>query len=126
MVNANRGTAVATALLWGAIAGLAVAWLSAAVGPTYALFRWIPNGYNEGWNAYWADAAWRGRALYPAVDSPISDNYPPLSFYIVGALGRLIGDNVFAGRLLALLSLLAVACNVFVWLRLWQVSRPVA
>ncbi|MBS0419399.1 MAG: hypothetical protein JSR66_16940 [Proteobacteria bacterium] len=126
MVNANRGTALATAMLCVATAGLAVVWLSAVVGPAYTLFRWIPNGYNEGWNAYWAEVAWRGGALYPAVNSPISDNYPPLSFYIVGALGRLIGDNIFAGRLLALLSLLAVAFNLFVWLRRWQVSRAVA
>jgi len=140
MVNANRGTALvhrwtapvhrwttpATAILWVAIAGLAVAWISALVGPSYALFRWIPNGYNEGWNAYWAEVAWRGGALYPAVDSPISNNYPPLSFYLVGGLGRLIGDNIFAGRLLALLSLIGVALNLFAWLRVCQVSRGVA
>lgn len=112
--------------MWVAIAGLALAWLSGAVGPSYALFRWIPNGYNEGWNAYWAEVAWQGGPLYPAVNSPISNNYPPLSFYIVGALGRLIGDNIFAGRVLALLSLIAIAVNVFAWLRLSQVSRAAA
>jgi hypothetical protein len=116
----------ANTLVWVAIAGLVLAWLSAVVGPSYALFRWIPNGYNEGWNAYWAEVAWQGGRLYPAIDSPISNNYPPLSFYIVGALGRLMGDNVFAGRVLALLSLIAIAVNVFVWLRLSQVPRAAA
>ena len=113
-------------LLWLAGAGCALVWLSAATPLLYSLFRWIPNGYNEGWNAYWADIAWHGGALYPAVDSPISNNYPPLSFYIVGAVGRLIGDNIFAGRLLAFLSLIVVALDVFVWLRIGRVSRAVA
>jgi len=116
----------ATALLWAAIAGCAVVWLSAATPLLSTMFRWIPNGYNEGWNAYWADVAWHGGALYPAVDSPISNNYPPLSFYIVGAVGRLIGDNIFAGRLLAFLSLIVVALAVFAWLRVGKVSRTVA
>jgi hypothetical protein len=117
---------LANTLLWVAIAGLAIAWLAGAIGPASSLLRWIPNGYNEGWNAYWAEVAWRGGQLYPAVDSPISNNYPPLSFYIVGGLGRLMGDNIFAGRVLAVASLLALAVNVFVWLRLSRVSRAVA
>jgi uncharacterized membrane protein len=40
--------------------------------------------------------------LYPSHDKLITNNYPPLSFYIVGALGWLIGDMVLAGRLLSL------------------------
>jgi len=116
----------ATALLWAAIAGLGVACILVAAQPAHSLFRWIPNGYNEGWNAYWADVAWHGGRLYPAVDGPISNNYPPLSFYLVGALGRVVGDNIFAGRLLALLSLAVVAVDVYAWLRINRVSRPVA
>src|ERR1700748_2343620 len=110
MVNRDF-EAAATVLLWVAIAGCAVVWLSAATPLSYALFRWIPNGYNEGWNAYWAEVAWHGGPLYPAVDSPISNNYPPLSFYLVGALGRVVGDNIFAGRLLALVSLGVIAVD---------------
>jgi hypothetical protein len=118
----RRAASLATPLLWVAIALLAAVWLSAAIGPGYALFRWIPDGYNEGWNAYWAQVAWSGGPLYPAVDSPISNNYPPLSFYIVGALGKLLGDNIFAGRLLALVSLVVMAADVFIWLRSSQFS----
>ncbi len=40
--------------------------------------------------------------LYPSLDQLITNNYPPLSFYIVGAFGWLIGDPVLAGRLLSL------------------------
>jgi hypothetical protein len=122
----RRADPFATPLVWVAIALLAAVWLSATVGPGYALFRWIPNGYNEGWNAYWAQVAWSGGPLYPAIDSPISNNYPPLSFYIVGALGRLLGDNIFAGRLLALVSLVVMAADVFIWLRSAQSSRSSA
>jgi 6-pyruvoyl-tetrahydropterin synthase-like protein len=125
-LSQRQWDAAATALLWVAIAGCAVVWLSAATPLSYALFRWIPNGYNEGWNAYWAEVAWHGGALYPAVNGPISNNYPPLSFYIVGAVGALLGDNIFAGRLLAFLSLIVVAVDVFVWLRIGAVSRAVA
>jgi len=117
---------IATALLWVAIAGLFATWISGAVGPGYGLFRLIPNGYNEGWNAYWADVAWSGGSLYPAIDSPVSNNYPPVSFYIMGGLGRLLGDNIFAGRLLALVSLIVIALDLFVWLRIFTVTRTVA
>jgi hypothetical protein len=116
-LSERRADSIASALVWVSIAVLAAAWLSATVAPGYALFRWIPNGYNEGWNAYWAQVAWSGGPLYPAIDSPISNNYPPLSFYIVGGLGRLLGDNIFAGRLLALVSLVVIAADIFIWLR---------
>jgi hypothetical protein len=125
-LNPRHWDTAATALLWVAIAGLAIACISVAAPPSYALFRCIPNGYNEGWNAYWAEVAWHGGQLYPAVDSPISNNYPPLSFYLVGALGRVVGDNIFAGRLLALVSLGVIAVDVFVWLRINRVSRETA
>src|SRR5579862_2788401 len=77
--------------------------------PLLAMFRRIPNDYNEGWNAFWADAAIHGRALYPAPDSDIANNYPPLSFFIVGAVGYLVGDSLFAGRLVSLVSFVIVA-----------------
>ena len=48
----------------------------------------MPANYSEGWHAYRADAALAGGVLYPAPDALTSNNYPPLSFYVVGALGR--------------------------------------
>ena len=59
----------------------------------------IEIAQNEGWNAYYADAAMgaagadgggRARAapLYPPTDTLIVNNYPPLSFYVVGALAK--------------------------------------
>jgi len=49
----------------------------------------LPLDPNEGWNAYFADAAIHGGVLYPAADALITNNYPPLSFYLVGAAGLL-------------------------------------
>jgi hypothetical protein len=73
----------------------------------------ISMNYNEGWNAYFAQAAMGHGVLYPAFDAMATNNYPPLSFYIVGLVGKLIGDDIVAGRLIAMLSLAVVTLNVF-------------
>jgi len=73
--------------------------------------------YNEGWNAYYAQAAIRGGALYPPPDALAANSYPPLSFYVVGGLGRLVGDDIIAGRFVAIISLLVVAANILSALR---------
>lgn len=79
------------------------------------LWLHVPLDPNEGWNAYHAVAAVSGSPLYPSGD--MIDNYPPLSFYLVGALGRVLGDAIFAGRLLALLAYGAVAGEIYVLAR---------
>lgn len=85
--------------------------------PLYSITARIPASYDEGWNAYNAAAAIGGGMLYPPRDALISDNYPPLSFYVVGGLGQLVGDDIISGRLIAAASLLVVAVNVFLALR---------
>jgi hypothetical protein len=79
--------------------------------PLQALFVHIPLSYNEGWNAFHALRLRTGGQLYPPVSPAIFINYPPLSFYIVSALGGLIGDDIIAGRLIALAALLIAAFN---------------
>jgi hypothetical protein len=66
--------------------------------------------YNEGVNAYHAADAMAGRPLYPPDLRAI--NYPPLSFYAVGAIGALVGDHTIAGRAVALAALVAAAACV--------------
>lgn len=80
--------------------------------PAYRAFLNIEIENNEGWNAYFADAAMGRMPLYPSADQLITNNYPPLSFYIVGLLGRFVGDPVLAGRLLSLLSMVAIATAI--------------
>jgi len=77
------------------------------------LFLHVPLDPNEGWNAYHASAAMAGAPLYPGPQSYLVNNYPPLSFYIVGALGRLVGDYIIAGRLISLLSFGFVCFGIF-------------
>jgi hypothetical protein len=74
----------------------------------------LPLDPNEGWNAYHAAAALSGAPLYPGPQSTMINNYPPLSFYLVGALGRVLGDNIFAGRIVSLLSFFFVSFGIFV------------
>jgi hypothetical protein len=62
----------------------------------------IEIAQNEGWNAYHADAAMGAAALYPPTDTLIVNNYPPLSFYVVGVLARIFGDALYVGRALSI------------------------
>jgi hypothetical protein len=85
--------------------------------PVYRAFLNIEIENNEGWNAYFADAAMGKMPLYPSSDQLITNNYPPLSFYIVGLVGRLVGDPVLAGRLLSLIALVAIAMAIALGVR---------
>jgi len=86
------------------------------VEPTFSLSRRVLRNYNEGWNAYWADIAASGGQLYPPPGARISNNYPPLSFYVGGWLGKILGDTLLAGRLVSLLSFVVVTLNIGLWL----------
>jgi hypothetical protein len=77
----------------------------------------VPRNFNEGWNAYWAVTAVTGGQLYPSLDAQVSNNYPPVSFFLVGFLGQLAGDPILAGRAVALASFLVVTVNIVIWLR---------
>jgi hypothetical protein len=78
----------------------------------YRAFLNVEIENNEGWNAYFADAAMGKMPLYPSTDQLITNNYPPLSFYIVGLVGRFVGDPVLAGRLLSLVAVVAIATAI--------------
>jgi 4-amino-4-deoxy-L-arabinose transferase-like glycosyltransferase len=80
--------------------------------PVYRAFLNVEIENNEGWNAYFADAAMGKMPLYPSTDQLITNNYPPLSFYIVGLVGRFVGDPVLAGRLLSLVAVVAIATAI--------------
>jgi len=82
----------------------------------------IPLDPNEGWNAYQAQSAMTGGRLYPGPDGFLFNNYPPLSFYLVGVFGELAGDNIIAGRIVSLLALAIVGAGVFTSLRQMKVG----
>ena len=85
--------------------------------PVYRAFLNVEIETNEGWNAYFADAAMGKMSLYPPADQLITNNYPPLSFYIVGLVGRFVGDPVLAGRLLSLVAMVAIATTIVLSVR---------
>jgi hypothetical protein len=94
-----------TILIWS-IALLAALFL---VWPVWRAFFPMEIWGNEGWNAYHADAAMRGAAqLYPPADGLTANNYPPLSYYVMGWLGRLFGDPLYVGRAISILSTLFI------------------
>jgi hypothetical protein len=72
----------------------------------------IEIAQNEGWNAYHADAAVGGGVLYPAPDTLIVNNYPPLSFYVLGFLGKVFGDALYVGRVLSLVATIVLGALI--------------
>ena len=105
MIHIYRAVPKLVVLGFLVLAGAVLYW------PLQALFAHIPLSYNEGWNAFHA-LRWRsGGDLYPAVTPALFINYPPLSFYIVGSFASFIGDDIFAGRIVALLALGITALN---------------
>jgi hypothetical protein len=94
------------------IAFLAVLAVYFLVWPVWRLGFPIEIAQNEGWNAYHADAAMGAAPLYPATDTLIVNNYPPLSFYLVGGLAQVFGDALYVGRVLSVMAVLALAALI--------------
>ena len=105
--RAGRHAVLAALFAW-----LGVMLAARLAGPIHALPLHVSFNQNEGWNAYWTARAMAGEPLYTDNLSAISNNYTPLSFYIVGALARLVGDPIIAGRLVCLAALTASATLV--------------
>jgi hypothetical protein len=92
-----------------ALAVFAAAALSMVL-PAASIGLYFERSYNEGWNAYHQARAAAGEPLYGAEPwRPV--NYPFLSFYLVGWLGRLLGNVLIAGRVLNLAALAAVSIS---------------
>src|SRR5581483_9497908 len=72
---------------------------------------------NEGWNAYLADAAFGPQPLYPPPAALTGNNYPPLSFYLLGGLQRLGVDALYLGRLFSIAATFGLGAAV------WRLMR---
>lgn len=73
----------------------------------------------ESWNAYFQDAAASWLPIYPAPESLVGNNYPPLSFYFIAMIGKLSGiDNLFVGRALSLFAVASIAVEIFLAIRI--------
>src|SRR2546423_8150892 len=112
--SAARGYSGAIAAGFAVLAGLA------AIYCTWPIWRAtfpLEISVDDTWNAYNADAAFGSRPLYPAADDLITNNYPPLSFYLVGLLAKSGFDATYVGRILSLLALLATATATAICIR---------
>src|ERR1700733_10697646 len=79
-------------VIWLAVlAILGVLTLAALWYPIQRISQSADINYNEGWNTYRADIAARGEPLYSQPPRFTVTNYPPLSFHILGFLGKLLG-----------------------------------
>ncbi|MCX6957061.1 MAG: glycosyltransferase family 39 protein [Verrucomicrobiae bacterium] len=96
-------------LIGGAVFFLSCIAFLSFMWPCYRAFLPIMVNTNEGWNAFFADAAMGKMPLYPSLDRLITNNYPPLSFYVVGGFGKILGDPILAGRILSLLAIIIIA-----------------
>lgn len=99
-----------------AVLGLLGLGLVLAVYPLIRSFWDFEIDFNEGWNGYFQLRAMAGQPLYSGYPPYFANNYPPLSFYVVGTLGSVIGDPVLAGRLVSLAAVagIALACAAIV------------
>jgi hypothetical protein len=100
------------AVMWSATAALALAAAFLLTRNILMLTAQVPLDPNEGWNAAHALAAMAGHGLYPPPQSLMVNNYPPLSFYMVGAFGKLTGDVLVAGRILSICAFVCVAVGI--------------
>jgi Dolichyl-phosphate-mannose-protein mannosyltransferase len=82
-----------------AVAIAALAWRSTLMAPI---------NYNEGCNAFFVSEVLAGAPLYFPPDALVTNNYPPLSFYLEAPIASLMGDAIFAGRLVSWLAFAAV------------------
>ncbi|WP_231920691.1 glycosyltransferase 87 family protein [Magnetospirillum sp. XM-1] len=80
--------------------------------PLARLFWDFEIDNTEGWNAYYQLRALAGESLYASGSPYFFNNYPPLSFYLVGVLSKLVGDVNLAGRLVSYASTAAVCLAV--------------
>lgn len=81
---------------------------------------------NEGWNGYHIAAAMAGHSPYPPPHSLFTNNYPPLSYYLVGAVGRLTGDILLAGRLMSFVGFLGASLAIAAAARMMGANRRAA
>ena len=110
--------------LWTGAAAAAALALPALANRAALSTLHMPLNYNEGWNAYHALSVVEGRALYPSADALLPNNYPPLSFHLVADAGRLTGDLIFAGRIVAWAAFALVVAGIWLAAAGLARSRP--
>jgi hypothetical protein len=108
---------LAAMLALGGLAAVYFAW------PVYRALLPLQIEGGGVWQAYHADALRAGLPLY-SFDDFITNNYPPLSFYLLNALSTVTGvDVLYVGRVLCLAATLATGFGVWACIRSLGGSR---
>jgi dolichyl-phosphate-mannose-protein mannosyltransferase len=123
----NRNSRAQTSVgLLTAIFVLALLALTYFAWPVYRAFLPLQILYSDAWNAYHADFLSSGRPLYQ-LDVFVSNNYPPLSFYLINSLSAATGvDGLYVGRIMSLAATVATSVAVWACVRLLGGSRLAA
>src|SRR6267378_3207078 len=79
------------------------------VKPVVRLPHKIFIDYNEGVMAYFSREAIRHGPLYQPPEAFVLNNYPPLSFYLTGTVGSMVGDLIIGGRIVSMTGFLLTA-----------------
>ena len=105
---------------------IALLWILAIVYCAWPIWRMtfpLEIDGNEPWNAWHAHAAFKGLALYPDPQGLVANNYPPLSFYLVGALSSGSFDAIYVGRALSVIAIMVTCIAVTACIRLLGGTR---
>ena len=98
-VEFHLRTAVLPRLFWPAALSLtAFVTVAMLLAPVSRMMASGSVNYNEGWNAYHQQAASQGKPLYGEAPKLSTNNYPPISFHLIGRVSHLTGDVNQTGR----------------------------
>jgi hypothetical protein len=97
-----------------------------SIWPLWRAFYPMEIDANESWNAYQADAALGAGPLYPDPAALISNNYPPLSYYLIGLISRAGFDATYVGRALSIVAIGVIAICIGACIRRFNGSWPAA
>jgi hypothetical protein len=78
----------------------------------------------EPWNAYHSDAVFGQGVLYPDLNGLIANNYPPLWYYLTGALSQLGFDTIYLGRALSFAAILVLVAAIALCIRQFKAAWP--
>ncbi|CDG33364.1 hypothetical protein SACS_0626 [Parasaccharibacter apium] len=113
--------------VWPWCLAWAVLFLLTCLRTVLVMFHHVPLDVNEGWNAQLASwTAGGDHQLYSSDRGFVFNNYPPLSFVLMGGLVRLGFDAIITGRILSCLSVLASAVLIIRIIQVVTGRLPVA
>jgi hypothetical protein len=104
---------------------LSILWLTLLWFPVARMSGQFTTTINEGFATYQQTTAARGDKVYGSPPKYVYQNYPPLSFHLVGWLGLLTHDTNVAGRWISFVAYLAIALFVALIVEHFTHSRQI-